>query len=63
MDPSALILLFLFTLVVGGFVGGTGIGGVLLVPYLVFVLGMEAQNAVASAMFAYVFIGVAAIFA
>lgn len=63
MDPSALILLFLFTLVVGGFVGGTGIGGVLLVPYLVFVLGMEAQNAVASAMFAYIFSGVAATFA
>jgi uncharacterized protein len=60
MDPSALILLFLFTLVVGGFVGGTGIGGVLLVPYLVFVLDMEAQNAVASAMFAYMFSGIAA---
>ena len=41
------VLLFLFTFVVGGFVGGTGIGGVLLVPYLVFIIGMETQLAVA----------------
>ncbi len=60
IDPVSLSLLFAFTLVVGGFVGGTGIGGVLLVPYLVFVVGMEAQPAVASTMFAYMFSGVAA---
>ena len=51
------ILLFLFTFVVGCFIGGTGIGGVLLVPYLVFILGLEAPLAVASTMFAYLFSG------
>ena len=57
------LLLFLFTFVVGGFVGGTGIGGVLLVPYLVFILGMEAPLAVASTMFAYLFSGATATYA
>ncbi len=57
------VLLFLFTFVVGGFVGGTGIGGVLLVPYLVFIIGMETQLAVASTMFAYLFSGAAATYA
>ena len=55
------ILLFLFTFVVGCFIGGTGIGYALfLVPYLVFILGMEAPLAVASTMFAYLFSGATA---
>ena len=54
------VLLFLFTLVIGVFVGGTGVGGVLLVPYLVFVVGMETQLAVASTMFAFLFSGATA---
>ena len=57
------ILLFLFTFVVGCFIGGTGVGGVLLVPYLVFILGVEAPLAVASTMFAYLFSGATATFA
>jgi len=40
--------------------GGTGIGGVLIVPYLIFVTEMDTQNAIASAMFAYIFAGLAA---
>ena len=60
MDPISLILLFLFSLVLGILMGGTGIGGVLIVPYLIFVTKMDAQNAIASAMFAYIFAGLAA---
>ena len=61
MDIQSLFLLFNFTFLVGGFVGG--IGGVLLVPYLVIFLGMDAATAVASIMFAYIFSGLAATFA
>ena len=60
MDPISLILLFLFSLVLGILMGGTGIGGVLIVPYLIFVTEMDTQNAIASAMFAYIFAGLAA---
>ena len=62
-DIQSLFLLFTFTFFVGGFVGGTGIGGVLLVPYLVFILKLDAATAVASTMFAYIFSGLAATFA
>ena len=63
MDIQSLFLLFTFTFCVGGFVGGTGIGGDLLVPYLVFILKLDAATAVASTMFAYIFGGLAATFA
>tara|TARA_B100000676_G_C18074597_1_gene846734 strand:- start:653 stop:1414 length:762 start_codon:yes stop_codon:yes gene_type:complete len=63
MDQQSLYLLFTFSFFVGSVVGGTGIGGVLLVPYLVFVLGLDAQTAIASTMFAYIFSGLAATFA
>ncbi|MBE09258.1 MAG: hypothetical protein CMM35_03030 [Rhodospirillaceae bacterium] len=63
MDLQSLYLLFVFSFFVGSVVGGTGIGGVLLVPYLVFVLDMDAQTAIASTMFAYIFSGLAATFA
>lgn len=52
--------LFVFTLLVGAFIGATGVGGVLLVPTLVFVFGMSAQTAIASLMFAFMFSGIAA---
>ena len=61
MDIQSLFLLFNFTFFVGGFVGG--IGGVLLVPYLVFIFRLDAATAVASTMFAYIFSGLAATFA
>ena len=60
MDLQSLYLLFVFSFFVGSVVGGTGIGGVLLAPYLVFVLDMDAQTAIASSMFAYIFSGLAA---
>ena len=60
MDPIPIIILGFFTLIVGGFVGATGIGGVLLVPYLTFIIGMEAHQAIASTMFAFVFSGFSA---
>lgn len=60
MTPLVLTTLFLFTLLVGGFIGATGVGGVVLVPSLVYGLGMTAQTAVASLMFAFIFSGIAA---
>ena len=35
--------------------GGTGIGGILIVPYLIFITEMDTQPAIASAMFAYIY--------
>ncbi|MFL2541478.1 MAG: sulfite exporter TauE/SafE family protein [Candidatus Latescibacterota bacterium] len=63
MDLQSLVLLFVFSFFVGSVVGGTGIGGVLLVPYLVFILRMDAATAIASTMFALIFSGLAATFA
>ena len=60
MDPISLILLFIFSLVLGIPMGGIGIGGVLIVTDLIFVTEMDTQNATASAMFAYIFAGLAA---
>lgn len=46
-------------LLVGVFIGCVGIGGVLLVPGLVFLLGMDVQVAIATCMFSYLFSGAA----
>lgn len=46
-------------LLVGVFVGCVGIGGVLLVPGLVYLLGMDVQIAIATCMFSYLFSGAA----
>ncbi len=45
--------------VVGILIGTIGIGGVLLVPMLTFVLGVEIHVAIATAMFSYLFTGLA----
>jgi len=60
MDPLSLVLLFVFTAVIGAMVGGVGIGGVLLVPYLTYVMDMDPHRAIAAAMFSYMFSGVVA---
>lgn len=44
-------------LLVGVFVGCVGIGGVLLVPGLVYLVGMDVQIAIATCMFSYLFSG------
>lgn len=46
-------------LVVGVFIGCVGIGGVLLVPGLVYLVGMDVQIAIATCMFSYLFSGAA----
>jgi uncharacterized membrane protein YfcA len=44
-------------LLVGVFIGCVGIGGVLLVPGLVYLVGMDVQIAIATCMFSYLFSG------
>lgn len=46
-------------LLVGVFIGCVGVGGVLLVPGLVYVLGMNVQAAIATCMLSYLFSGAA----
>jgi uncharacterized membrane protein YfcA len=46
-------------LLVGVFIGCVGIGGVLLVPGLVYLVGMDVQVAIATCMFSYLFSGAA----
>ena len=63
MEILPFVLLFLFTTGVGALIGCTGIGGVLVVPYLTFVMGMSPHEAIASALFSYIFSGMAATYA
>ena len=49
----------ILALLVGVFIGCVGIGGVLLVPGLVYLLGMDVQTAIATCMFSYLFSGAA----
>ena len=58
MDPSILALIGLLSAFVGVLIGGIGIGGVLLVPMLAFVFGMNVHSAIAVAMFSYIFSGI-----
>ncbi len=46
-------------LLVGVFIGCVGVGGVLLVPGLVYLVGMDVQVAIATCMFSYLFSGAA----
>jgi uncharacterized membrane protein YfcA len=52
-----LAILFGFTLFVGVLIGSIGIGGVLLVPMLTYLGGIEIHTAIAVAMFSYLFTG------
>lgn len=53
----AFLSLGAFGLVVGVLIGCVGIGGVLLVPVLTYVGGIDIQVAIAAAMFSYLFTG------
>jgi uncharacterized membrane protein YfcA len=53
----ALLSLGLFAVVVGVFIGCIGIGGVLLVPTLVYLGGIDIRTAIAAAMFSYLITG------
>ncbi len=58
MDPIIIIALSLFAVVVGILIGSVGIGGVLLVPFLTYVTGLNIHTAIAAAMFGYLFAGI-----
>src|SRR5690242_16064149 len=47
-------------IVIGVAIGSTGIGGVLLVPFLIYALGMSAPLAVALALFSFLWSGLVA---
>ncbi len=58
MSVLALITICGFSFLVGALIGGVGVGGVLLVPALVYLGGVDIHVAIAAAMFSYLFTGV-----
>ena len=58
LEPISVCLLFGFSLFVGVLIGCVGIGGVLLVPFLTYILDFSIHLSIAAAMFGYIFIGV-----
>ena len=61
MTPDLLPLTFAAALLIGALVGAAGIGGVLLVPWLVYVAGLDVHAAVGVAMLAFIGPGVTAL--
>lgn len=62
MDIGSLTLLACLSIFVGVLIGGVGIGGILLVPMLTYLLSIDVHVAVAAAMFSYMFSGVVGTF-
>jgi len=57
MELSTFVLMGGLGVFVGVLIGCVGIGGVLLVPILVYIFGMDIHMAIAAAMFSYIFSG------
>ena len=57
LTTITLILTTLVAVIVGVLIGAIGIGGVLLVPTLTYILGLGIHVAIATAMFTYLFSG------
>ena len=57
MALPSLALVGGLSILVGVLIGGVGIGGVLLVPMLTYLLGISVHLAIAAAMFSYLFSG------
>lgn len=57
MTLAAILLLAAFAVLVGGLIGCIGIGGVLLVPTLIYLGGIDIRVAIAAAMFSYLLTG------
>ena len=57
LTTITLILTTLVAVIVGVMIGAIGIGGVLLVPTLTYILGLGIHVAIATAMFTYLFSG------
>lgn len=62
MSVGVLAFAGVVTVVVGILIGAIGIGGVLLVPMLTYVLGISIHVAIATAMFSYLFTGLVGAF-
>ena len=62
LTTITLILTTLVAVIVGIMIGAIGIGGVLLVPTLTYVLGLGIHVAIATAMFTYLFSGAVGVF-
>jgi uncharacterized membrane protein YfcA len=54
-EPTAAILLAAVAGVVGFFIGAVGVGGVLLIPFLVILGGQGIHAAAATALFTFLF--------
>ena len=57
-DPTSAALLALVAVAVGLFIGTVGVGGVLLIPFLVLLGGLDIHAAAATALFTFLFTGV-----
>ena len=56
-DPAAAALLAAVAIAVGFFIGAVGVGGVLLIPFLVLLGGLDIHAAAATALFSFLFTG------
>lgn len=56
-DPAAALLLAAVAVAVGFFIGAVGVGGVLLIPFLVLLGGLDIHAAAATALFSFLFTG------
>ncbi|MGO8971875.1 MAG: sulfite exporter TauE/SafE family protein [Myxococcaceae bacterium] len=61
MSPTTALAVALAGLMLGVGLGCTGVGGVLLVPFLAYALGMPVHAAVAAALFSYLLSGLLAV--
>ena len=59
--PHHAFLLALVGVVIGALIGSTGVGGVLLVPVLIYGFGFPVQGAVAAALWSYLWSGLLAV--
>jgi uncharacterized protein len=58
LDPVTAALLAGVAVAVGFFIGAVGVGGVLLIPFLVLLCGLDIHAASATALFSFLFTGV-----
>lgn len=61
MEPAEIVLTLTAAVFIGCLIGSVGIGGVLLVPWLAGVVGLDVREAVAIAMASYIATGLVAI--
>lgn len=57
-EPASAALLALVALAAGLFIGTVGVGGVLLIPFLVLLGGLDIHAAAATALFTFLFTGI-----